>query len=407
MWLHSHYPLKFNSLDSGWPPHNTLTVKKLFLILSVAILIAVVTIRLVMFQGESVSVFNGRENEKASIIEYEPSLPAQAPDGSSQSPSDPAIDDLRPNPAMETVLPPLESRPVPLGVAGLLEALELAGADERSDQIIKIAGLWASKDPVGALAWAFSLEPGNDRVVASIALRDWSQTDPAGALKSIHALESGNLELAAYATQRLFKQWAIDDPETAWEAAGGIANLTRLGEIESEILVHWSESDPITTTAILNQKVQTGSDLTPLSAAFGAAANHYVLSDPTAAANWAKSLPEGEAKSSALSGLMNSWLAKDPLAASTWLRDLEPGDARDVGISTLVLNTRSSDPQSAFQWAGSISNQQHRIRLIQTAALTWLSQSPDVASAEIQRSGLLTQAEKESIFAIHREQTAP
>ena len=379
-------------------------MKKSILTFSAGLLSALVIILLVMPRGEKEVSPPAQKGKSAANTKPRPSSKgsASAPRLLQQS-----NNDSQSTPAVEAVLPPAKPRPVPQAVAGLLKALEHASDEERSTKIMEIAGIWTSKDPAGALAWAFSLEPGTDRVVVSIVLSDWGRADPDGAFESLRRLGPANTKLAEYATRRLFNQWSMDDPAAAWDAAGFISNPERLRDIEADILQHWSESDPITTAEILDRSIKAGSDLSGLTSVIESTANAYALKDPAAAARWSQSLPDGPSKSSAVSGLMNSWLAKDPQSASSWLRNLEPGETRDAGISTLVMANRNSDPQAAFLWAGNISNPQQRARLTQLAALSWLSISPDVARDELQRSSILTQSEKNTIFAIHKDSIAP
>ncbi|MGJ8642141.1 MAG: hypothetical protein ACSHX9_01935 [Luteolibacter sp.] len=377
-------------------------MKKAIILFSAGVLCAVVVTRLVTPPKETPILPSTQKVQPAENVDPQPPSDTPAPLSSGQ-----ASNKTQSKPAEEIAPSPVEPRPVPAEVAGLLEDLKLANEEQWAGKVMEITELWVSKDPAGALAWAFNLQKGSDRVVASVAMRDWGRKDPAGVLESIRALESGNPDLANYATHRLFSQWAMDDPEAAMEAAATIADPKQFGEIEAGILAGWGESDPISAASILDNKIKSGSDLSGLTDAFGTIANSYALTDPTAAAKWTNSLPDGAAKSTAVSSLMNSWLSEDPEAASSWLRELEPGQTRDDGIGALVLISRNRDPQRAFQWAESISSPQQRTRLTKLAALSWLSVSPEIARDELQRSSILTQAEREEIFAIHQEHMVP
>jgi hypothetical protein len=258
-------------------------------------------------------------------------------------------------------------------------------------------------DPAGALAWAFTLGPGQNRVVAGLVLRQWSASDPVASLEAVRALGASDPRLRGYCERLIFDRWASTDAPAAWEAAGTIANPEDRIAVEEAVLRQWSETDPLATAALLDSMAASPGRLDGLGGVIEGTAGRWAETDPAAALNWVESLPEGSARTSAVSGLIGSWLTRDFDSAATWLGGLEAGAERDAGIDRLVQLTRNRDPQTALDWAAATDDPRQRSRLGKIVALSWMSRDPESARPAIEASPALTPDEREEIWQTFRE----
>lgn len=270
----------------------------------------------------------------------------------------------------------------------------------RSARILEIASAWAALDLQGALSWAFTLERGNNRVALRKILQTSSANDPVSALKALDTLKSANPDLHHDGERQIFRQWATTDPRSAWEAATSVTNPQQLANIEHDILLQWSQSEPSAVADILKKVATSTSSQNHLSAVFETTAGYLADENPSETAQWIASLPEGEARSSATSSILGSWLQQDFPTAAQWLSDLPSGKTQDAGISKLVSVIRNREPQIAVQWASRISDPALRTHMVTNASLSWLARDPEAASQAVNQSNILSEAEKDSIREI-------
>jgi hypothetical protein len=292
---------------------------------------------------------------------------------------------------------------VPVELADAVRSLDDLDEDTRGEKILEIAREWLALDPAGALAWAFTLGPGQGRVVAGLVLREWSASDPAASLAAVRALGASDPRLRGYCERLIFGRWAASDAPAAWEAAGTIANPGDRIAVEEAVLNHWSETDPVATAAVLDSMAASPGQLEGLGGVIEDTAGQLALTDTGAAANWVESLPEGSARNSAVAGLVGGWLMRDFDGAAAWLGGLEAGAARDAGIDRLVQLTRNRDPQTALDWAAATEDARQRSRLGKMVALSWMSRDPEGARAAIERSPSFTPEDRDEIWRTFRE----
>ena len=74
-----------------------------------------------------------------------------------------------------------------------------------------------------------------------------------------------------------------------------------------------------------------------------------------AALAWAKQLPEGAARNSAVSGLGAAWAASDPQAALKFAEALPSGNARRNMYNQIANEMGQNDPAEAIQMVAKLS----------------------------------------------------
>jgi hypothetical protein len=135
---------------------------------------------------------------------------------------------------------------------------------------------------------------------------------------------------------------------------------------------------------------QAGSDTATdkLSASAASIAAAWTGQNPSEAAAWALTLPEGKLREEALGKVAGEWARYDPEAVSVWINGLPHDRSRDNAIGQLVNQISATDPGSAFTWATSMESGEKQIEVLKSTATAWKAQNPDAARLAIQNSSL-------------------
>lgn len=256
-------------------------------------------------------------------------------------------------------------------------ALELAKAQNNWElrAALRNAALrgWGSVAPDAAATWAMDqrLEdrmPSVDAVLAGAAahpeeaLRIATKlcvADPVPAGDYGHAVisalsDQGNFEAAArfaagatmvdrqsFLLESSFRQWAEHQPD---QALAGLASL----------------DDPKIRSAAYQGLVSGWAD-----------ANAHQLAD------YAQTLPPGEARSEALSAALPRWVEKDPAAAMDWIGRFDSSADLDQGAAAVAkLPSLAQHPETAMEWADTISDRSKRLMTKYEVFNTWTRNDP-------------------------------
>jgi hypothetical protein len=121
--------------------------------------------------------------------------------------------------------------------------------------------------------------------------------------------------------------------------------------------------------------------------AAGAIARAYFAENEQAAVQWAVSLPQDDARASAVSRVAQEWAEYDPAAASQWIGTLPSGRPRDVAVGQLVGKIAYTDPATAFEWASTVADAADRSSLLQTTFASWRKLDAPAARTAIETTG--------------------
>lgn len=275
-----------------------------------------------------------------------------------------------------------------------MEAAEKMAADmppgENNAEVWRnLAGQKALKDPAAALAWAGALESEQARIAATSAVYyQWAQQSPQDAAAALGGISDANQRRRA--AEDLASNWAQRSPAEAEQWAATLSGDDRIAALAAV----WNASatdDPQRAARSLAETAATaGGDTATdkLSASAAQIASAWTGQNPTEAATWAGTLPDGKVREQALGQVAGEWARYDPEAASAWINTLPHDRSRDAAIGQLVNRIAASDPQSAFTWATSMQAGEKQTEVLKGAAQAWKNLNPEAARAAVQDSAL-------------------
>lgn len=201
-----------------------------------------------------------------------------------------------------------------------------------------IAARWAQMDPQGMLAYAQNTSSQTSWSLYNTLFSAWAKEDVNAAFQA--AKELGNRRSQQSATQAVFNAVSAENPAQAVQMAKEFYG-NRLGSdgrwVLQSIYRNWSRQD-------------------------GAAARAAALS-----------MPDGVAKSTALSGALGDWMDEDPVAALDWLDSL-PMDSSVYGSRKEVFRQFiNRDLDVAREYIESIGNPVDRREILESVHFSNMS----------------------------------
>jgi hypothetical protein len=321
-----------------------------------------------------------------------------------------------------------------LAFARLLEGLtpenaeqireQMRGGRANGDQWQLFQYAWGAADGVGALAAAAKIENADRRNGAlAQALSGWASADPQQAIAWLGQVENkeertrlqGSLVggLAdhdiGFATRYVLDLAAAGDGNAAgFMRTVASEQLRKEGPAAS---AQWAETlpDGDAKTTALEQVANRYVDNDPAAAAawasqfatveYGArvideVGEEYAERDPGAAVKWLLGLPEGRAQQAGMHGALGEWARRDPTAASQFLIDLPQSPLKDQAVSGFVRRVAWEDPESAIAWARTIAQESTRGEAMTRAAQAWFIRDREAALQWLPTSGLSAEAQK-------------
>lgn len=323
------------------------------------------------------------------------------------------------------------------------EAAQMAAATAGLDDSLfrDLARQWASSNPQAAMTWSQSLpEPKvRDQAVESV-VQAWAGLDPASAVKFVLSQTSGSRQNALLIT--VGKQWAARDaigaldwatnlpagavrdgvltggvldacvqidPKLAANSAMQLARPEARNNALSHVLELWARSDIDAASsfvrtlpggaqveparAVLSQllgygNAQAADFVMSLSASvqgplIGTLASAWAAQNVTEALQWARQLPEGESKLSALGAIGATWAKADPSGAADFAATLPQGQTKLDLLGQVALQWRDNNLEPALHWAESQRDGDQRIAAISQLVAGWAGRSPAEAATYV------------------------
>jgi hypothetical protein len=121
--------------------------------------------------------------------------------------------------------------------------------------------------------------------------------------------------------------------------------------------------------------------------AMAAVGHEWAKQDGAAAVGWLDTMGD-RADGTAYYHTFEAWVAKDPQAASQHLVDMSPSPNRDYAINGMINRHRWDDPQSAITWAGEIASPERRQRALVSAGEAFFRRNRAGAEQWLPTSGL-------------------
>lgn len=269
---------------------------------------------------------------------------------------------------------------------------------------------WAKVDPLAALEYAKVNTQGG--FASNTILATWASIDPDAALRwaeGNHEGKGANPYLAG-----VIRGIAETDMGRASELLSGMPYGEARGEALEGMLQHVMKNGPQAARdwvmAFSDERLRNGMMLRmsePLANVDPAGTAEWLVKNPGEAANrrlddvyerWAgkdldaalasvNSLPSGDQRSNALSGVVSTEAAKDPKAALA-LMDRYQGDVNDGVVRDFVRNSFGKDPELAAGAISRIADERQRNETYQRTLWRWLETDMAQAQAFVQSNPL-------------------
>jgi hypothetical protein len=272
-----------------------------------------------------------------------------------------------------------------LATSDPLAALEITEsiASRRDAELARnnILKVWASNEPMAALAWADSAladVPYNLRNSQMEAIiQGFAETNPKGAFNYANAMSEANSSELRLKNRLLSEVIETQIRGGGLEEAHATIALMVDGpskdNLQRELVNEWAAFDPVSAAAYvqgLGSDASTGMKT--------ALIGEWAESDPAAAAAWLSNLSaEDPAYRQATTQITREWTRYDLTASSEWLNSLPASPELDRAVATYTYRAAQEDPPTAMSWAESINNASMRNRMMQQVAANWKNDDPE------------------------------
>lgn len=258
---------------------------------------------------------------------------------------------------------------------------------EEMDDFTPILSRWAKQDPQAALRWTQALEDADEDAWTAIA-KGWADKDRAAATAWASSLTDADHRRATLSAIASKAVEGLDASQVDAALAGFPPEVATRARLEH---LSYADHPPAAAAAMVQDiMVQYSGDSEIMEAATGPATavmHGFMREDAgeTQAIAWLSGLPEGPAKSRAVTILIDEWADGDPADASVWIKALPAGNTRESATVQLISEIRHDDPAGALEWARSISSEATRRTELQSIFRSWLPQNPHQAMEALQQ----------------------
>lgn len=284
-------------------------------------------------------------------------------------------------------------------------AQRLVGLEVGSSQyhkvLAEITAAWGKEDPAALADWLFELEQQGGigvRLSLSDMANSWAKRDPQAALEHFQSSDLCTESQRILGMSNILMEWAQQEPVGAWQALGGIPELSDDSSLMTEILSSWTGIDASAASQEISNLINGGNDqaewgnlvidslLSPSEAEDEQGLDEAELRESSlgrieVARLWLEALPlDSNVRSVATAALARNWLKVEPSHASQWLVDLPDSEGRTNGIQAMVSAVTPNDPESALIWALELPSGNLQESLLSRAYSYWQAKEPEAAA---------------------------
>jgi len=252
-----------------------------------------------------------------------------------------------------------------------------------------IAAEWAKLDPEAALAWANGLEGRDKSGALGSVISEMASKDPTKAAQVAATLE-GDDQARAYG--EIAGKWASTDFAAAESWIQSLPAEAR-DRAMSQALQSLAATDPQGAAAKV-AGIPVGRDR---DRAIEDIAGSWARKDPASAAAWVIQQQQ-EDPEDAIRSVISTWAGQDSAATLAFIQQQPAGEMRDDATSTYIWSNRGADPQETIKLAETISDEGSRNRTVGMAAMRWMQEDKEAATAYIQQSTALSDEAKQRLM---------
>ena len=254
---------------------------------------------------------------------------------------------------------------------------------------------WGKMDPEKALAYAAEVGGRGQAFMTSSVLSGWASANPQAAMDWLHNQKSEGFEKNIMA-RGLIEGLMQNDPEAATRLAVAETDAELQGQFFDSIARQQIKTQGAEATrAWLDKMLASGTvNAASLGSAVREVADQLADKDPKATAQWAMTLPAGDAQEGAIRESVRAWARTDPTATSQFLTGMAASPAKDRAVENFARTVAREDPQAAATWAATITDQELRDRTMLRTAQEWYQKDAQAATTWAQSSGLSADAQQ-------------
>ncbi len=289
----------------------------------------------------------------------------------------------------------------------------------RTEAQEKVVGQWSEKNPAAATQWMQSLPEGKTKdIAASNISQSMAKNDPQAAMDMATGIGDSKLRTEAEANAARFFyekdpaaaiQWMQSLPvgqtkdsvalgisymsiwdknpqaAAAMDMASGIGDTGIRTRAETEVARAWMSHDPDAAIQWM-QSLPVGQ--TKDSALQGFIYHYQNNNNPQAACDMASGIGDTGKRTEAELDAARWFFDKDPAAAIPWMQSLPVGQTRDSAASGISRGMARNDPQAAMDMASGIGDSNLRTEAQKNVVEQWSKKDPAAATQWIKSSAL-------------------
>ncbi len=282
-------------------------------------------------------------------------------------------------------------------------AEQLLGSDDPniSGMVSIVLSSWSNRSPSNAMAWVMSHSDRMPPVAFRQAAMYMAFNDSAQGEQILAQLPS---EARLAWIQGLAQGRVSADPRTAAAWVERFRHDPAYTGAAATVAQGLARIDPPAAGELLaGIDNLTAADAQSLGAAAYNIGGSWARTNPRAAADWARDLPNESWRSSGLGSIITIWAESDSSAAKSWTLRLPEGAVRDSALNSLVAATTKSEPDAALLRAFSSDETRQRALLRAVSNLAYrdldaarsLSQRYLTGQQHQQAEDTITQAESQ------------
>ncbi len=239
-----------------------------------------------------------------------------------------------------------------------------------------IAMEWARQDSGAAMAWAKTLDGGDQIDAMKGIFRQAATDDPARAAGMLNTIADDQARETAQNT--IAREWGAKD----WSATKAWISGLPADQQEAataRALRGLADADP----AAAADEIDALSEGEDLNDTMESIARKWGRDDPQTAAQWVMENGNEAAQIESIGGVMASWVGRDPVAALEFVNTQPEGGVRDRAASSYVIANQGGDIAQNLRLAETIEDEGMRRRAIGVTVTSWMRQDSEAAGEYI------------------------
>ncbi len=263
-----------------------------------------------------------------------------------------------------------------------------------ADSKVQVIQVWAQTDPNAALQAAMGIpEAGTRSRAISSAVSTWGSKDFSAALNYSLGVQDSTLR-----SDILRSLSSSSDLQNPGQLLSVIMEYMPPGDnfqqSVNSLISNWASKNTAEAAMAVRQ-LPPGRVFSQATA--GIASEWSRSGQPMEALTWAKTLPEGEGRQSALNSLFSDWSSQAPEEAVAALSSLTTEDRRRA-VRAVAGGWSRQNPEAVLRWSASLADPEEKKDVQRDAISQWAGASPESAANYV--AGLTGESQSRSLETV-------